>query len=330
MPWFSRALAVAAIVAATVSGGWLRTTAANAQTYPSKPIRIVVGFPAGGGVDSVARIMGDELSRALGQPVLVENKPGAAGMLGAAEVAKADPDGHVLMVSPGGHPIFGAIFKQLSFDTVDSFSWISNVISVPFYIIAHDDSEFKSMADVVAKAKAAPGTVTFGSAGAGSTHHLMVELISLSTGAKFNHVPYRGDAPIVTDVLGKHIQFGPATPTGLAGLLEKGKLRALAVTTGKRWPSQPTIPTVAEALGIKDYDIGTWFGIGGPARMPKEIVDRLNGETRKAVATEGVRKRLELLGGVVAPSTPEELRGKVARELAMWTSIVDRVGIPKQ
>lgn len=330
MQILNRSLGTLTMAAVAALGALAAAAPVVAQAYPTKPIRVVVGFPPGGGVDAVARIMVDELSKALGQPLLIENKPGAAGMLGSAEVAKADPDGHVLLVAPGGHPIFGAMFKQLSFDTVDSFTWISNVIDIPFFFITHDDSPFKSLADVVAKAKAEPNTVTFGSSGLGSTHHLLTELMALNAGVKLTHVPYRGDAAVVTDVLGKHVAFGPATPTGLAGNLAPGRLRALAVTTGKRWPTQPTVPTVAEAIGAKDYHVASWFGFGAPAKMPKEIQARLNAEIHKAVAIPAIREKLERIGGLVAPSTPEELRTKVARELAMWTDIVNRVGIPKQ
>ena len=324
-----RAIAGAAIFATAMCHQLVDAAPAAAQAFPSKSIRLLVGFPPGGGADSVARIIGDEMSRSLGQPVIVENKPGATGALVVGDLGKADPDGHVLLVTPSSLAVFTAMAKTAPLDDAGSFIWVANVIDMPFYILVHDDSEVKSLADLVAKAKAAPGTLSFGSAGIGSAYHLLVELIGLSTGAKFVHVPYRGDAPLVTDLLGKHIQFAPTTPTGLAGNLEKGRLRALAVTTGKRWPAQPTIPTVAEALDFKDFDIGTWFAVAGPPRMPRETVVRINAEIARAAATTGVRSRLDALGGQVNLLAPDQLQQRAAREFAVLGSIADRIGLPR-
>ena len=328
MPAVNRARA-AALIALALCHQMFDAPRAAAQSFPSKPIRFLVGFPPGGGADSVARIIGDEMSRSLGQPVIVENKPGATGALVVGDLGKAEADGHVLLVTPSSLAVFSAMAKTAPLDDPGSFVWIANVIDMPFYILVHDDSEVKSLADLVAKAKAAPGTLSFGSAGIGSAYHLLVELIGLSTGTKFVHVPYRGDAPLVTDLLGKHIQFAPTTPTGLAGNLEKGRLRALAVTTGKRWPSQPTIPTVAEALDLKDFDIGTWFAVAGPPRMPKEAVARINTEIARAAGTAGVRSRLDALGGQVNMFTPEQLQQRAAREFAVLGSVADRISLPK-
>ncbi len=181
------------------------------------------------------------MSKGLGQTMVIENKPGAAGTLGAAEVARSAPDGYTLLVTPGGHAIFGAIFKSLPFDTVDSFEWISNIVTIPFFVVVPANSEFRSLADIVAKAKAAPGTVTFGSAGPGSTHHLGLELLASRTGTKFLHVPYRGDAPVVTALLASEVQFGLATPTLAAEHIKAGKLRALAIAGNTRSASVPDV-----------------------------------------------------------------------------------------
>ena len=321
-------LAACAIVAWSV--GWLLSGQTAAEGFPSRPIRILVGFPPGGGVDTVARIVGEEMSRSLGQPIVVENKPGAGGTLAALELVKAEPDGHVLMVAAGGPAITGAIVKSLPFETVDSFTWISGLVTVPFFIAVHADSELGSLADVVARAKAAPGVLTYGSVGPGSTHHLLVEMISVSTGATFVHVPYRGDAPIVTDILGRHIQFGPATLTSLAGQMDGGKLRLLAVAAARRWPKYPQVPTVTEALRIADFDIASWFALAGPPRMAVETTARINAEVGKALADPGVRGRLELIGGEVSATTPEALHARVRREFAMWTGIIERIGLAKQ
>ncbi len=302
----------------------------HAQDYPSRPVKIVVGFPPGGGVDTSARVVGQEMSKGLGQPIVIENKPGAAGTLGAAEVARSAPDGHTLLVTPGGHAIFGAMFKSLPFDTVASFDWISNIVTVPFFVVVPEKSEFRSLADVVAKAKAAPGTVTFGSAGPGSTHHLGIELLAGRTGVKFLHVPYRGDAPVITALLGSEVQFALATPTLTIGNVKDGKLRALAVAGNRRSAALPDVPTVEQALGIQNFDVSTWFALAGPAGMPKPVLDRLNAELRKAVAQPDVRARLAALGGEPAAGTPAEMRERVVREFAVWTKTVDDAGIPKQ
>lgn len=305
---------------------------AQAQDFPAKPVRIVVGFPPGGGVDTTARVIGQAMSQDLGQSVIVENKPGAAGTIGAAEVARSTPDGYSLLVTPAGHSIYGAMFKSLPFEPVKSFDWISNVVTVPFFVVVPGNSEFKTVADIVAKAKAAPGTVSFGSAGQGTTHHLGIELLGTRAGAKFLHVPYRGDAPLVTALLAGEVQFGLATPTLMLENVRTGKLRALAVTTHARSAKLPDVPTVGQALGqtAGNYDVGTWFGIAGPAGMPPSVVARLNGAVKKAVALSEVQARLAGIGGEIAATTPDEMRDRVARELQNWTETVRDAQIERQ
>jgi tripartite-type tricarboxylate transporter receptor subunit TctC len=303
---------------------------APAQDFPTHPIRIVVGFPPGGGVDLVARLIGQEMGKGLGQPVIVENKPGAAGTIGANFVAKAEPDGYTLLVTPGGHALFGAVFKSLPFDTVESFSWISNVINVPFFAAVRADSKFQTMADVIAAARSAPDKISFGSAGPGSTHHLVGAMLGAATGVKFLHVPYRGDAPVINALLGGEIDFAFATPTQVIANVQTGKFRALATTAAVRAPQLPDVPTLQEALGVKDFDMRTWFALAAPARLPAPIVTRLNEELRKALASAEVRKGLATIGGELAPTTPAEMRARVARELATWTRIVDAANIPRQ
>ncbi len=303
---------------------------ASAQDYPNRPIKVVVGFPPGGGTDVAARIVAAEMSKGLGQSLLIENKPGAAGTLGAAEAARSAPDGYTLLVTPGGHAIFGAMFKSLPFHTVNSFDWISNIVTIPFFIVVPANSEFKTLADVVTKAKAAPGTLTFGSTGPGSTHHLGIELLGSRTGAKFLHVPYRGDAPIITALLANEIQFSIVTPTQAIQNVQAGKFRALATTANTRDDKMPDVPTVDQALGIKDYDVRSWFAMAAPAGTPKPIVDRLNAEVRKAVDLPEVKSRLAGMGGAPAAGSPQEMRDRVTRELATWTKTVDEAGVQKQ
>ena len=301
-----------------------------AQDYPSRPIKVVVGFPPGGGTDVAARIVTQEISKGLGQSFLIENKPGAAGTLGAAEAARSAPDGYTLLVTPGGHAIFGAIFKSLPFHTVNSFDWISNIITIPFFIVVPASSEFKTLADVVAKAKTAPGTIAFGSTGPGSTHHLGMELLGSRTGVKFLHVPYRGDAPIITALLASEIHFSIVTPTQAIENVKAGKFRALAVTSNTRYAGMPDVPTVDQALGIANFDVRSWFAMAAPAGTPKPVIERLNAEVRKAVDVPEVKARLVAMGGEPAAGTPEAMRERVSRELATWTKTVDDAGIAKQ
>lgn len=303
---------------------------AAAQDYPSHPIKLIVGFPPGGGVDLVARLIGQEMSRSLHQPIIVESKPGAAGTIGAAFVAKSDPDGHTLLITPGGHALFGAVFKSLPFDTVASFSWISNVINVPFFAAVRADSKFQSMADVIAAARNAPEKVSFGSAGPGSTHHLIGAMLGVATGVTFLHVPYRGDAPVINALLAGEVDFAFATPTQVIANVQAGKFRALATTAAVRSPHLPNVPTMQEALALQDFDVRTWFALAGPAGLPPAIAARLNEELRKALANADVRKGLEIIGGEIATTTPDEMRARVAGELATWTRIVETAKIPKQ
>ena len=308
----------------------LLPASSHAQDYPNRPIKVVVGFPPGGGTDVAARIIAAEMSKGLGQSLLIENKPGAAGTLGAADVARSAPDGYTLLVTPGGHAIFGAMFKSLPFHTVNSFDWISNIITIPFFIVVPANSEFRALADLVAKAKSAPGTITFGSTGPGSTHHLGIELLGNRTGAKFLHVPYRGDAPIITALLASEIHFSIATPTQAIENVKAGKFRALAITASTRDAKMPDVPTVEQALGIKDYDVRSWFAMAAPTGVSKPVLERLNAEVRKAVAVPEVKARLAGMGGEPAAGPPGEMRDRVARELATWTKTVEDAGIPKQ
>ncbi len=303
---------------------------AAAQDFPTHPIRIVVGFPPGGGVDLVARLIGQEMAKGLGQPVIVENKPGAAGTIGANLVARSEPDGYTLLVTPGGHALYGAVFKSVPFDTVESFSWISNVINVPFFAAVRADSRFQSMADVIAAARSAPDKISFGSAGPGSTHHLVGAMLGAATGVKFLHVPYRGDAPVINALLGGEIDFAFATPTQVIANVAAGRFRALATTAAVRARELPNVPTLEEALALKDFDVRTWFALAGPAGVPAPLVARLNEEVGKALASAEVRKGLATIGGEIAPTTPAEMRTRVARELATWTRIVEEARIPKQ
>ena len=295
---FPIALAITLAVALALS-----PHAAAAQDYPTRPIKIIVGFAPGGGVDTVARLVGQEMSKALGQSVVIENRPGAAGTIGATAAARSEPDGYTLVMFPGGHPLYGATHKSLPFDTVTSFEWISTVVTLQFLALVRAEAKYQSLAELIAAAKAAPETITYASAGVGSTHHLTIEMIANRAGAKFLHVPYQGDAPALGALLADQVQFTLATPTQAIGSIQGGKVRALAVTGNTRMPGVPDAPTVEQA----------------PQRG-----------SRKALATPEVRAKLEQIGGEVRPSSSQEFRDRVARELAMWIKVVDDIKLPRQ
>lgn len=303
---------------------------AAAQNYPDRTIQIVVGFPPGGSVDLVARVVGEAMSKELGQPVIVENKPGATGTIAAQMVATRPPDGYTLLLVPGGHALYGATFKTLPFDPVKSFEWISIVTKIPFFVTITAKSGVRSMSDLIARAKANPGGLKFGSVGPGSPHHLGVELLALGTGTKFLHVPYRGEGPVATALLSSEIDFAILTPTQVIGSVQSGILRALAVTTSNRSFRLPDVPTVEEALRIANFDIATWFALAGPASLPQPIVERINATLRKVLQSSEVQTRLASVGGEIEPSSPKEMRDRVIRELAMWSKIVEAAGVIKQ
>jgi tripartite-type tricarboxylate transporter receptor subunit TctC len=300
------------------------------QDYPNRTIQIVAGFPAGGSADTVARVVGEAMSKEFGQPIIVENRVGATGTIAANMVATKEADGYTLLLVPGGHALYGATFKALPFDPVGSFEWISIITKIPFLFSTSAKTEFKSMADLVAKAKVDPGAIKFGSVGPGSTHHLSVELLSLATGAKFLHVPYRGEAPMITALLTSEIDFAASTPHQVIGNVQSGTLRALAVSTNARSSGLPDVPTMQQALNLKDFDVATWFALAGPANLPAPIVEKLNATLRKVLQIPEVKTRLASIGGDVEPSSPKEMRDRVRRELEMWTKIVDAAGVPKQ
>ena len=303
---------------------------ASAQAYPTKTLQIVAGFPPGGSVDLVARTAAHGLTTEFGQTVIVENKAGATGTLAANHVARSDPDGHTLLLVPGGHALYGATFKSLPFDPVESFAWISNVVTIPFFMSVAAKSDIKSLPDLIAKAKSEPEKLKFGSVGPGSPHHLGVELLALASGVKFLHVPYRGEGPLLTGLIGSEIDFAIFTPTQILGQLQSGTVRAIAVTTGTRSSRLPDVATVQEALGVRDFDIGSWFALAGPAGTPQSTIERLNASLHKILRTQEAAARLAAVGGDIAPSSPKELRERVTREQAMWRNIVEAAGVPKQ
>lgn len=303
--------------------------AALAQGYPERAVKLYQGFAPGGNADAIARAVGIEMSKALGQPVVVEAQAGAGGTIAAATVARAKPDGYTLLLATGGHAVAGALYNTLPYKTVADFEAVSTVTYFPFLIVVNAGSKAQGLAEILASAKAAPGTVAYGTAGIGSTHHLAGELLTKMAGVSMMHVPYRGDAASVTALLGGEVPFIIAPPTAVLSNIQAGKLRAVATTGPQRWPGLPKVPTVAEQ-GVAGYDVRSWAGILAPAGTPRTVIDRLNAETLHALQAPSVRQRLEDMGGEARGSTPEEMKALVARELEKWTQVVADAKIPRQ
>jgi tripartite-type tricarboxylate transporter receptor subunit TctC len=307
------------VVAVAVLVG-LSTAALAQQEYPNRLIKIMQGFPPGGNVDIIARLLGHEMEKNLGQSIVVEAKPGLAGALAAETVARSDPDGYQLLVLPSAHPAYAALSKNVKFKVVDDFTWISVASFYPFMICVKADSRFKNLKQLIDEARSKPGELKYGSAGVGSILHTTVELIGNQTKTKYLHVPYRGEAPAITGLLQGDIDFIAATTGPISSRVKSGEFRALAVTGKTRWRDFPEVPTVDESA-IPGFEVISWSGMAGPAKMPKPIVDRLNAELRKAIAVPEVKKRLEAMGGDPRATTPDEMKALVQRQYDTWKKL---------
>jgi tripartite-type tricarboxylate transporter receptor subunit TctC len=320
---------LAAVAMAVVFAGFLAGGATHAEPYPSRTIKLIVGFPPGGNVDSVGRVMAQEMSKGLGQTVVVENKPGVVGSLAAELVAKAPPDGYTLMVVAGAHPVNAAIHKSQPYDPVNDFAWISMVTSYPFAFSVRAESPIKSLKDLIDAARAKPNSVTNGSSGSGSVQHMTAELLGHAAGVHFLEVPYKGEALAVPAALAGEVDFVVTTTTLVVPFIGSGKFRPLAVTSAQRWKEIPDVPTVREAGGIKDFEVTSWSGLAAPHGTPDAVVKQLNAEVRRAIAVPEVRKRLESFGGDVHATTPEEMKAQIAREVTRWTTLVRDTNMPR-
>jgi tripartite-type tricarboxylate transporter receptor subunit TctC len=299
---------------------------ASAQDYPTRPIKFMHGFPPGGNVDIIARLIGNEMSKALGQSIVIEAKPGVAGSLAAEAVARSDPDGYTLLVVPSAHPAHGALSKNVKYKVVDDFEWISVISFYPFLICVRNDSRFRTLKQLIDEARGNPGALRYGSAGVGSILHTTVELIANDTGTKYQHIPYRGEAPAMTALLQGEIDFIAATSGPISERVRSGEFRALAVTGKTRWRDFPDVPTV-EQEGIPGFEVISWTGLAGPAKLPKPIVEKLNAEVRRAIAVPDVKGKLETMGGDPRATTPEEMRALVASRLATWSRLAKEANI---
>jgi tripartite-type tricarboxylate transporter receptor subunit TctC len=302
---------------------------AFAQQYPDRPVRMVQGFAPGGNADTIARSIGAELSKSLGQAFVVESQAGAGGTIAAARVAKAKADGYTLLLATGGHAVAGALYNNIPYRTVQDFEMVSTITYFPFLYVVPADSPTPNLSKLLANAKAAPDKVTYGTAGIGSTHHLAGELLVSMSKAPLLHIPYKGDSASVTALLSGEITMIIAPATAVIGQIKAGKLRAIASTGAQRWPGLPDVPTVAEQ-GVAGYEVRSWAGVMAPVGTPRPIVDKLNAEMQKALLLPAIRNRLEEMGGEARGSTPEEMKAMVAAETDKWIQVVNQAKIPKQ
>ena len=297
-----------------------------AQPWPTKPIKWVVPFAPGGTTDILARTIGEKLSVTLGQPIIVENKPGAGGGVGAEQVAKSPPDGYTIM---GGtistHAINASLYKNLPYDPVRDFAPITLIVRVPNMLVVNPDVPAKDVRELIALLKANPGKYSFASSGNGTSQHLSGELFKVMTGVEMQHVPYRGSPPALADVVGGQVTMTFDNITTAWPLVKGGKLRALAVTTAKRSPIAPDVPTLAES-GLAGYEIGSWQGVFAPAGVTAEIVKRFNAEIVRIVNAPDVRQKLVDMGAEPASNTPEEFAAMVKAEVAKWADVVRKSG----
>jgi tripartite-type tricarboxylate transporter receptor subunit TctC len=294
---------------------------AAAQEWPAKPIRWVVSFPPGGSVDLVSRILQGPVSARLGQPVLIENRGGAGGAVATSAVARSAPDGYTFLVTLSSHTINPLLYK-LDYDVERDFAPVSLIMSVPQLFAVNPATPYKSLGDVIAAAKAQPGRLSFASAGNGTPSHIAGELLKLKTGINLVHVPYKGGGPAITDTLGGQVPILILTAAIVMTHVSAGKLRPLAVTTLKRSPGAPEIPTVAEALNLSDFEVDSWIAMFAPARTPPAIVARMQNEIARAVRVPEVRQKFIDQTGDPVASSPEELDRVVKSDLKKWAEVI--------
>ncbi len=299
---------------------------AAAQSYPAKPITIVVPFSAGGTTDILARVIGQGLQKELGQSVVVDNRAGAGGNIGGALAAKAPADGYTLfMGTVGTHAINEALYKKMPFDPVKDFAPLTRVANVPNLLVANPQQPFKTVQELIAYAKAHPGEVNFGSSGSGSSIHLSGELFKTMAKVDMVHVPYKGSAPAVTDLLGNQIGIMFDNMPSAIQHVRAGKLRPIAVTTAQRSPELPDVPTIAEA-GVPGYEATSWFGMFAVAGTPKPVLDKLHAALAKVLAQPDVKKKIAEQGGEVVIETPEQFAAFIKAETAKWGKVVKESG----
>ena len=322
----NKALAAMALVV-TATAGVLSAAPAQAQgTWPDKPLKLVVPYPAGGNADNTARLLATQLGHRLGQQVVVDNRPGGSGTIGAAVVAKAPADGYTLLLDATAFTVNPSLFPKLPFDAAKDFAPISLVLQVPLLMVVPANSPFQSVADVAKAARARPGHLTYASAGNGGAQHLAGELFKQGQKVAITHIPYRGGAPALTDLIGGQVDLMFSATTASGPFVKSGKLRALAISSARRTPGWEQVPTVAES-GLKGFQVNEWNGLFAPAGTPQPILQRLETETRAIVASPEMKKRFAELGVQGVGSSAQEFKSFVQSESAKWAAVIRTSGI---
>ncbi len=317
MAWFRSA--VFAMLAAT-------SFAVQAQAFPNKPIRLVCPFPPGGAVDIASRAIAAELSKTIGQPVNVENKPGAGGNIGGVEVARSAPDGYTLLMTTSGiNGINPVLYRKMPFDPNKDLTPVVGLVSLSNVLVVHPSVKATNVQELLAMLRADPGKMTFASSGSGTSIHMSSELFLHLTGAKTIHLPFKGSAPAITDLMGGQVQIMFDNIPSALPHIRAGKLRALATTGAKRDPALPDLPTIAEA-GVKGYEAGVWFGLAAPAGTPADVIAKISGEAIKGTRSPEFVKRMTELGYVIMGVGPEQMAAMLKAELERWTPVVKASG----
>jgi tripartite-type tricarboxylate transporter receptor subunit TctC len=309
------------LVLGALLAAWLPSTLL-AQTWPAKPLRFIVPFPPGGGNDTIARLMAQKLSAPLGQQVIVDNRPGAGGTIGAEAAARAPGDGYTMFLAGvATHGINPNLRKKLPYDALKDFEAVSLIASAPLLVVVHPSLPVKSVKDLVAVARSRPGQINYASNGAGGSSHLGVELFNMMTGTKMVHVPYKGLAPALTDLLSGEVQVMFSSAVAMLPQVKAGRLRAIAMTGSKRSAAIPNVPTVAEA-GVPGYETGSWYGVVVPAGTPRAVVDRLSREIQGIVKSADITSKLNEEAVIPVGSTPEAFDKHIRAELARWAKVI--------
>jgi tripartite-type tricarboxylate transporter receptor subunit TctC len=317
-------------------GGWFRTAAvaafavaaagaASAQSFPSRPVHIFVPYPAGGGVDVLTRTLGDVVSKQWGQSVVVENRPGAGGVIASQAAVTSAPDGYTLIMVASGHATNPLLYAKIPYDTFKDFTPISLLASSPNILLVRADSPFKTVADLIAAAKAKPGGLSFAHAGTGTSTHLAGELLKSLAKIDLNAIPYKGGAPAINDLLGGQIPMSFNNGPESVGQLQAGTLRALAVTTADRAPFLPDVPSMSEA--VPGYDTGVWWGLLGPANLPADVLAKLSHDFVAALNTDAVKERLSKLGALPIGSSPQQFDARIHADYDKWGPIIKAAGM---
>jgi tripartite-type tricarboxylate transporter receptor subunit TctC len=319
--FIQRALACAMLLFTT-----LATPAFGQNKYPDRPVKIIVGFPPGGPTDIVARLIANRLEKALGQSFIVENKPGGGSNIGSQEAARAKPDGYTLFLGTVANATNISTYKKLNYDTQRDFIPISQLVSSPSILVANNDQPFKTLPELIAYAKANPGKLAYATSGPGGSPHLAGEMLKLRAGIDLLHVPYKGAAPAMNDVIGGQVGIGFKTASGVTTTLQAGKLRPIAVAGRERMPQLPNVPTLIE-LGFPDFEVSSWSGLLAPTGTPPDIINLLAKTTVEIMKSPDIRKQLEGIGAFPVGSTPEEFKKYIDDEIKKWAVVAKAANI---